>query len=92
MVGDRIRLARFRITTAGDEATEMTTEDQARNAYAVCRDLSLSQLAWSHHTAATEEAITEALAAGAYDPERIRRACRLGFGDRGKPIVEAHNL
>jgi hypothetical protein len=92
MVIGAARSADFRITTGGEDAAGPTTEVQARHAYAVCRDLSLTQLAWSHHTAATEEAITEALAAAAHDPERVRRACRLGIGDRGKPIVEARDV
>lgn len=92
VVGDQIRLRRFRITMAGDERKEPSPADQARHAYGVCRDLSLSHLAWTHHTAATEEAITETLAADTRDPERVRRACKLGFGDRGKSVVQAHDL
>lgn len=61
-------------------------------AYTTCRDLSLAHLAWSHHTAASESSITEALAAGADDPERIRRACALGFADRGRDQVKPHEL
>jgi hypothetical protein len=92
-LGDRIRLARARITRYDDDAVaEPNAEDQARYAYAVCRDLSLSQLAWTHHTAATEEAIADALAADSPDPERVRHACAHGFTDRGKTVVPMRDL
>jgi hypothetical protein len=83
VVGDRVKVNRFHITTAGHEPT---AEGQARYAYAICRDLTLTQLAWSVHTAATEEAVTDALSGEAADPDRIRRACRRGFEDRGKRV------
>jgi hypothetical protein len=93
VVGERIKVGRFRITASGPEPTERTAKDEATHAYAICRDLTLTQLAWSVHTAATEEVITEALAAEASDPDRIRRACRRGFADRGERIVSGrHDL
>jgi hypothetical protein len=91
-LGDRIRLTRFEIRREGEAANQADPEDQARQAYALCRDASLGQLAWSHHTAATEEAVTEALAAGTREPERIRRACRRGFADRGQMQVAIDDL
>jgi hypothetical protein len=56
------------------------------------RDLSLSQLAWVHHTAAVESAIADTLAAEAGDAERIRRACELVFADRGKDDLPPRQL
>lgn len=91
-LGNRIRRSRFEIRTEGEEATEPDAEEQARRAYALCRDLKLGQLAWSYHTAATEHSITAALTAGTCDPDRVARACRRGFADRGKTHVTTDDL
>jgi hypothetical protein len=93
-LGDPKRLARrsFTISRAATSPHEPTADERATAAYSACRDLSLSRLAWAHHTTATESAISDALAAEGSDPERIRRACELGFADRGKDEVPSHHL
>ena len=91
-LGDKERLARraYKITVNG--ARELSETDRAHMAYTACRDLSRTRLAWVHHTAATESAIADALAADASDPERIRQACKYGFADRGQEVVESRDL
>jgi hypothetical protein len=94
-LGDALRRSRFRIVRDDGLATPpppLTAEEKARRAYAVCRDLSLTKLAWSLHTGASEHAVVEALAVDAGDAERVRRPCGLGFADRGKRVVEPHDL
>ncbi|MEA2271930.1 MAG: hypothetical protein QOI98_638, partial [Solirubrobacteraceae bacterium] len=88
----RLALRNFKITLHGNSPREPTDDERARSAYTACRDLSLSRLAWVHHTGATESAIAEALAVEASDPERVRRACELGFADRGNEQVASHEL
>jgi len=92
VLGDANRLARTTYTIKSGHSREPTAEDQARSAYSVCRDLSLTHLAWTHHTAASESAIADALANDASDPARVRRACELGFADRGKAVVTPLDL
>ncbi len=91
-LGDENRLARtgYTITVGGPRTP--TAEDQARSAYLACRDLALTHLAWVHHTAANEAAIAEAVAGDAHDPMRVRRACELGFADRGKTHLALPDL
>src|SRR4051794_4195817 len=91
-LGDPTRLQRRRFSVRIDGDGQPTAEERARSAYLVCRDLTLGRLAWLHHTAATESAIADALAAEASDPDRTRRACELGFADRGKEAVRPHEL
>jgi hypothetical protein len=92
-LADPKRLARRTFTISWAATShESTADERATAAYSACRDLSLSRLAWVHHTTATESAITDALATEANDPERIRRACELGFADRGKEEVPSHHL
>lgn len=88
----RLALRGYTITVQGGPQRERTIEERARSAYSACQGLSLTQLAWAHHTAATESAIADALAADASDPERVRRACALGFADRGKEQVTQHEF
>jgi hypothetical protein len=88
--------ARFYITSAatgGDAAGVPSRADAATVAYTMCRDLSLEHLALQYDTAAQEDAIAAAVA-GEYpdEHERILRACRFGFADRGKPVVEPRDL
>jgi hypothetical protein len=93
-LGDWKRLERrnFTITLHGNSPREPTDDERARSAYSACRGLSVSRLAWVHHTAATESVIAEALAVEASDPESVRRACELGFADRGNEPVTSHEL
>jgi hypothetical protein len=94
-LGDGRRLARrgYRITIEDEGAgRERSDAEIAQAAYVTCRDLSLTDLAWAYHTAATESAVAEALAASAGDPARVRRACEHGFADRGKDEVPEREL
>jgi hypothetical protein len=95
-LGDRRRIARrafdITIAVAGSPPRTPTDEQRAQMAYTECRDLSLSHLAWVHHAAAIESSITEAIVSGAGDPDRLRRACRRGFADRGSEVVSPHRL
>jgi hypothetical protein len=88
--GDDRRLTRWRIGK-GDASSSPpgppTADDEAARAYAMCRNLTLTQLAWTLHTAAEETAVTSALALGTADSDRVVRACRLGFDDRVQQVT-----
>jgi hypothetical protein len=93
-LGDRLRVSRFRIVKEDGSGAPAppTLEEEAQHAYSVCPDLSLTDLAWSLHASATEDSVVEALMADAIDPQHFRRACRFGFADRGKSVVEPRDL
>jgi hypothetical protein len=80
------RHRRFSIVKEGDEHATPDADARARSAYTMCLMApSLTALARLYDTAATETAIAAAIAEE--DPEqreRIERACRLGFEDRGR--------
>lgn len=73
-------------------AAAMTEAQHAFSVYLQCRDMSLGQLAWLLHSAATQTAIADAFAVQTHDPDRIRRASELGFADRGKASVSPRDL
>lgn len=85
--GDDARFTRWRISKADASSSAPASpaaDDEAARAYAMCRNLTLTQLAWTFHTSADEAAVTSALASGTADSERVIRACRLGFDDRAE--------
>jgi hypothetical protein len=90
-LGDAILRREHRITKVGESANR-TAEQEAQFAYTICRDADLNQLAWSLYTAATVDGVITALTEGAEDPDRVQRACRIGFDDSGKPAVPIREL
>jgi hypothetical protein len=91
--GEGLRVTRWRIAKdPAAEAAPPAPEAEATHAYAMCRNLTLTELAWSLHTGANEEAVTAALTADAIDAERIARACRRGFDDRRLSVTSQPDL
>jgi hypothetical protein len=81
---------RTKLTITSEHGGEF---DAVSFAYTVCRDVSLAALAIQYDTAADAESIAAAIAAEHQDQSaRLLRACRLGFSDRGKPVVPHREL